>query len=157
MPELKPCPFCGKKAKVSNGWTGSVWCECSDDDCPAILQDTEEDAIAAWNTRPEEDRIRRETIEECITIISQNTPMEGCDGCETRLYEKLRALTPDSDKVLVDAERLREIEWAASSQKSGGGFACTCPACGGWLADEHFQHCWLGNILKTAGEGGENA
>ena len=54
-------------------------------------------------------------------------------------------------------EKLREIEWAASSQKRGGGFACTCPACGGWLEDEHSQDCWLDNILKTAREGGENA
>jgi len=59
--------------------------------------------------------------------------------------------------VLVDVEKLREIEWAASSQKNDGGFACTCPVCGGWLADEHFQDCWLGNILKMAKEGGENA
>jgi len=81
MPELKPCPFCGKKAKVSNGWTGIVWCECSDDDCPAILQDTEEDAIAAWNTRPEEDRIRRETIKECASVLTENAnPFTGINA-----------------------------------------------------------------------------
>jgi len=73
MPELKPCPFCGGKAKVSSGWIGRMWCECSDDDCPAILQDTEEEAIAAWNTRPNEARIRRETIEECALVLTEKS------------------------------------------------------------------------------------
>ena len=178
------------------------------------------------NTRPNEARVRKETIEECITIISQNTPMEGCYGCETNLYEKLRAfihdsgkdrkiapcpvcrrgdvwqeavcrteyvyrgesipdgqevidyllaevasmlepgkhtaMTPDSDKVLVDVEKLREIESIPMHEESGGVWTDTCPVCNGeeqpgaWRV-KHADDCWLGNILKTTSKGGENA
>jgi len=97
MSELKPCPFCGGEATVKwNGFTVySVGCFMCGADVQSI--NCREDAIVAWNTRTD---TRRETIEECITIISQNTPMEGCYGCETNLYEKLRALIPDSGKVI---------------------------------------------------------
>ena len=38
--------------------------------------------------------VRRETIEECVTVISNNTPWSRgrCHGCEVNLYAKLRAL-----------------------------------------------------------------
>jgi len=61
MTELKPCPFCGGKAKKSVGeeleeWVGTVWCT----KCQAeviYIGDDEEDAmqgvIAKWNRRAE--------------------------------------------------------------------------------------------------------
>jgi len=30
--------------------------------------------------------------EECVTVISNNTPWDRCHGCEVNLYAKLRAL-----------------------------------------------------------------
>jgi len=38
------------------------------------------------------DVVRRETIDECVTVISNNTPWDRCHGCEVNLYAKLRAL-----------------------------------------------------------------
>ena len=57
---LKPCPFCGSN-KIDIGWDdyGSLKCiylyHCYCDDCLSKTQElhTEQEAIEAWNTRPE--------------------------------------------------------------------------------------------------------
>lgn len=55
--ELKPCPFCGGKAKGLDGDPGSGYdVSCSTHDCPAshdTAHETPEAAIAAWNDRAE--------------------------------------------------------------------------------------------------------
>ena len=53
MAELKPCPFCGGKAKVFDD-AGSyvIWCES----CPGGVEDnylTEDEIVLAWNRRVE--------------------------------------------------------------------------------------------------------
>ena len=50
MEELKPCPFCGGKAIK-----GSTYFMCLNNDCDGMALD--------WNTRPIEDRLRRERDE----------------------------------------------------------------------------------------------
>lgn len=52
-PELRPCPFCGGKARAVNKMSGR-WVECTQ--CPAsIYQDGHspdmEETIARWNQR----------------------------------------------------------------------------------------------------------
>lgn len=57
-PELKPCPFCGGNAEISN-LDGVVenghrlrFAACSSEDCRASLWcEDEEDAIKRWNHR----------------------------------------------------------------------------------------------------------
>jgi len=105
MSELKSCPFCGDKdplVEADEVDDGMSVVRCIGVRCGIRVGFfmSEDEAITAWNTRADEAQVRRETIEKCITIISQNTPMEGCYGCETNLYEKLRALAPDSGKVI---------------------------------------------------------
>ena len=59
MPELKPCPFCGGEALVSE-FIGhsfrsySVGCK----ECKTLMKyvDSKEAAIKAWNTRAYEDK-----------------------------------------------------------------------------------------------------
>lgn len=70
MEKLKPCPFCGGKARIRDLYDVVDWtdddepitkrrfvCECSDDKClvsPVTDSfDTEEDAIEAWSRRYE--------------------------------------------------------------------------------------------------------
>lgn len=54
-PELKPCPFCGCKAKYDSGfWDGTIIAQCGSARCPVVPQitsDSPEEAAAAWNTR----------------------------------------------------------------------------------------------------------
>jgi hypothetical protein len=60
MSELKPCPFCGEKARTIPliGNNTSFGVECSNEDCPAnhINQTwyTLSDAVSAWNRRYQE-------------------------------------------------------------------------------------------------------
>ena len=54
--KLKPCPFCGEIPTVE--LIEAVWSICCENmDCPAdavcVYEDTEAEAIKAWNTRPE--------------------------------------------------------------------------------------------------------
>ena len=60
-----------------------------------------------------------------------------CPGCVAKDLAE-RALTPDSGKVLVDVEKLREIE------HSGDMF---CPSCGGGYP-LHADDCWIDAVLK---------
>lgn len=54
--KLKDCPFCGGEAviqtKVGERW-GVPFVECRDCNTRTSLEGTVEDAIAAWNRRPE--------------------------------------------------------------------------------------------------------
>ncbi len=55
--KLKPCPFCGGKAKLSNiGAQAGLFCvKCDDCWAKSIFVDShkQEEAIKAWNTRHE--------------------------------------------------------------------------------------------------------
>lgn len=60
MDELKPCPFCGGKARVKdygNGETFRVVCE--NYLCPAesFIYHTAQEAIDWWNRRANDDRL----------------------------------------------------------------------------------------------------
>lgn len=48
---LKPCPFCGSFARVTE-WCKKYWVKCAYDKCNAsVYADTEEQAIEYWNRR----------------------------------------------------------------------------------------------------------
>lgn len=56
MRELKSCPFCGGEAQISDGgYSGKCFAtRCQNERCVAhgqAVYETEEEAIAAWNTR----------------------------------------------------------------------------------------------------------
>jgi hypothetical protein len=74
MAELKPCPFCGGEAKLSNNEVGrgvydpetlaiidtysaeadTFWVECEECFAMSIGCNTEKEAIAAWERRAED-------------------------------------------------------------------------------------------------------
>ncbi len=69
MPELKPCPFCGRYPKIEYGGHETLWqifhpFESDEDECPiatyadeslgAWMYDTKEEAVDAWNRRANE-------------------------------------------------------------------------------------------------------
>ena len=86
--KLKPCPFCLAElvATTSSTLFEHPLNECFLEGC--LVSAKRPFQVYAWNTR----NARGETIEECVTVIANNTPMEGCTGCLTRLFAKLRAL-----------------------------------------------------------------
>jgi len=60
--ELKPCPFCGGKARLLRGMFDEYAVGCGNDNCEFCgenSQDTQK-AISQWNTRPIEDAMRAE-------------------------------------------------------------------------------------------------
>jgi Lar family restriction alleviation protein len=60
--ELKPCPFCGGKAEMMDyerlkDGNLEFHVDCTMCDCCTVVYDNEAEAIAAWNTRPIEDKL----------------------------------------------------------------------------------------------------
>ena len=50
---------------------------------------------------------------------------------------------PITDKVLVDLEKLRKIEWMAYDESGNW-----CVACNSLKHDGHEKNCWLSALLK---------
>lgn len=53
--KLKPCPFCGRQAKIATCDCGysvkEYWCYCSSCGCETQKYHSKEDVIAQWNER----------------------------------------------------------------------------------------------------------
>ena len=61
MSKLKPCPFCGNHANSKWFKSDDFGIECNTKSCYGIYGfETEEDAIAQWQSRPIEDTLRAE-------------------------------------------------------------------------------------------------
>ena len=77
MPELKPCPFCDAdpySIRVEKfGINQLQRAGCGGCLAEGPLCGDEEEAVAAWNVRPDEARIRRETIEECALVLTEKS------------------------------------------------------------------------------------
>ena len=79
-PKLKPCPFCGGKAKVTN-WelhTTHYYVCCATLGCReaglVYSYDSREDAIEKWNRRPLEDKLQQKI--EKLTIKQKEQKSE---------------------------------------------------------------------------------
>ena len=101
--ELKPCPFCGSEAIVTHQ---DAFCT----DCDLMISgfDEESKAITAWNTRPEEDRLKAENAELRDNCESLN---KSCDKYEAE-NERLKEDMPEQNRQIEEAwatiERVRE-------------------------------------------------
>jgi Lar family restriction alleviation protein len=50
-PKLERCPFCGWPAASNFAQVGVAWVTCTDCGAEGPVEDTEAEAIAAWNRR----------------------------------------------------------------------------------------------------------
>lgn len=51
MPELKPCPFCGGKARLNQAYDGSFCVQCTKCGNGTLMEKTKETVIKKWNRR----------------------------------------------------------------------------------------------------------
>lgn len=83
MVELKPCPFCGGKAKayhyVFTGWI--IDCECGVSFFPHTAE--REKAIEAWNRRVQDERkcLTVQTCNDCACDLVCNHNEYGFENC----------------------------------------------------------------------------
>ncbi len=95
--ELKPCPFCGNPPDViefSNGW--SVDCErdgCLIQPCLQDMFHAKEDAIKAWNTRPEVFRLTEELSTERDEVELKDAALKSGHDEFARLKAELTEYT----------------------------------------------------------------
>lgn len=72
--ELKPCPFCGGEAYLSNDSWGKT-AACSNGKCPIGHINM---GLGEWGNRPTENKIKAEGIREAVERYKNNV-FDGCD------------------------------------------------------------------------------
>ena len=115
------------------------------------LSEVVDNLPVAHSARDELSAIETENaaLREALELMIDMFPAVGQPGPQLHAEVEARGLaraalsSAPTDKVLVDVEKLREIE------HSGDMF---CPSCGGGYPD-HDDNCWLDNIIRdTAGK-----
>lgn len=53
---LKPCPFCGGRAQITEGITTGLYVECRGCGACSEVRNKDAEVIAAWNRRTKEER-----------------------------------------------------------------------------------------------------
>ena len=84
------------------------------------------------------------------TVAALSPPTGKVDKTHERFVEMIDDL-PTTGKVLVDLEKLREIEWASYlGDEEGLVIVPACPKCMNAQTTGHSNICWLGNLLKDS-------
>ena len=122
------------------------------------LSTTEEalDELTAWET---ENAAMKEKFDTATWIEWGNTAWQRINGrwhvlerdgedwaIIDRISDEEAALSPPTGKMLVDREKLREIEWDESD------WPALCPACNGSKPKGHEDTCWLAALLEMKPE-----
>lgn len=101
MTELRPCPFCGKPARIQTYTNERKAIVCDNMYCPCFMSgnvfDTEAEAVTAWNTRDAElaavTPLKNTIFELLNTLLLGARSGEGITAKWCReLYEKYKGL-----------------------------------------------------------------
>lgn len=111
--ELKPCPFCGREAKIkavikSYGFT--IWCACEcgaktegfcpdtnkEDDTMENIEKCKKRAIEAWNRRANDGKIDRCGIESTKEIIDEQPTAYNPDKVVDQLKKEFKKYYGDN-------------------------------------------------------------
>ena len=130
--ELKPCPFCGREAKIkaaikSYGFT--IWCACEcgaktegfcpdtnkEDDTMENIEKCKKRTIEAWNRRANDGKIDRCGIESTKEIIDEQPTAYNPDKVVDQLNDEFRVVRTDED-----LEWNRAMDRAITIVKGGG-------------------------------------
>ena len=95
---LKPCPFCGSTDIRHNSMKdgSAYWVFCANEDCavsPEAMEDTKEQAVAAWNTRVPESALaaaeaKLERLNSRQVEMTEAVCAEVCRMCEDGIEVK---------------------------------------------------------------------
>lgn len=120
--ELKPCPFCGGQAEVTQvsndtNWFGVYCHSCENSEVVACGASSPERAIELWNTRPLEDALRARlfsmTCRECgDRLRSHYCPtcgksMGGNGGTYAELQSEISGLENACAVMATESKRVR--------------------------------------------------
>lgn len=121
MSELKPCPFCGGKAKTMAMEQHRWWVFCSECMCDLGFEgmdesgcyghfDTEAEAVEAWNTRHVETDALREACMELVTYAG-TCPFDAKDADTASWTERCeRECSTDVDMAACWMRYFMEVE-----------------------------------------------
>lgn len=113
MSELLPCPFCGGEAEPFNPFDNAdgTWCVlCSECASATGFEQTEAEAIAAWNTRVDYHGYEQAAIEAWESIKAWNSRAERTCKNENGYCTKCGALMYDAPNYCPNCEARRVDE-----------------------------------------------
>ena len=111
---LKPCPFCGSPSVTIQARHPSIlpyFAECSTCDARGARREDREAAIAAWNTRPFEDKLRQHDDDGMYLDGHEDGYFEGYQAAGNAWREDVDALR----------ERIDALEWLREVEKTNRG------------------------------------
>ena len=75
--KIKPCPFCGAKAKMYYNYSNFALIQCTKCGISTLYKPSEEEVIKDWNTRKPIDKVVQQLEEEMFIDKNGNNVLQG--------------------------------------------------------------------------------
>ena len=106
--ELKPCPFCGGEARLSEDKDYQIYSVvCSECDAATNNYGIKQDAIDAWNKRVETSPFKKYELEFIIKVLLHDSvAKQTVDIMRINIIRKCQKLIKDSPLVLLSVDKI---------------------------------------------------